>query len=329
MDGLPGPLVIHPKRVWRISRVLQLTIHSQQAMTPPRQVIGDSDDDDDDAVILLRSPSGHGHIESTAGDSSSTDPSFFRGVYEEQQHKEILPPRDRSPEASDGAYRGAHGNDARPTIDGSIRGGGGPAADLWDVPSSPEVVAWHGTKRKRGGSQQPDDSSAIQAAGQRLQIVISAAGGAGSMTPTTTKKHRGADQDRQQEQENAVDGDSFSSIGPTDPRGLAQPPYLGSASSAAQHRLPVIVDDKQGPVGNYGDYERVFPPSAAVTESTIAYPTPSRYAILGPQHAGGDGDATAHDSPHATPTRPRAGLSPSELVRTSFPLLQVDLWRAC
>ncbi|EFX06187.1 hypothetical protein CMQ_6508 [Grosmannia clavigera kw1407] len=278
-----------------------------------RQVVGDSDDDED-SVILLRNPQGDIQIGSTAGDSNSTDRSLFRGNYEEQ-HKNLRSPSDTARRTTDGAHLKTQ-SDGRSMVDGKMRGEEDQPLDMWDVPSSPEAVNWHGTKRRRGGSHQPDDGTTAQAVGQRLQILISAAGGTDNATATSEKK-----QAREQERVYTIAGDSFSSIEPTDPSGLGQMHLLGS-SPAVQHRLPGSLDHMQDPIGYDSEYERVLPASAAITESTIAYPTPSRYAVLNPQYTGDSNDGATqfdllHDSRQPTPTRPHAGLSLSEIPPSS------------
>lgn len=132
--------------------IIQPPFSHNNDMAPARQVIGDSDDDEDYESPIDPLPDQACDAPNERPiESGSTDPSFFRSVYEEQHRDDVR----------------------RPTADGQA------APDMWEVPSSPQrPPSRPSTKRKRVDDSAPDASNeaTAHATEQRFQIVIDLGG---------------------------------------------------------------------------------------------------------------------------------------------------------
>ncbi len=223
-------------------------------MAPPRNVICDSDDDSDrlSAPNSPRVVAAAAAGEDAPGLSTSTDPSFFRDVYEEQQR-------------ALSALRHA--------------AAGGQSRDLWDVPSSGEVVEaadrrrHDSIKRKRAAEELLQDGGSV--------VIELDDGNTEDAVAAKTKRPR------------LAGGLGISiPLEPITPGRIREcPALLGSSGTggAADLSLPGYGTAQAGQQAHDPPPTEVF-----LTESTVAYTTPSLYASSGRRRAlgssGGNGN---------------------------------------
>lgn len=212
--------------------------------------------------------------------STPTDPSFFRDVYEEQQRAigaKLAP----YPPGFDDSYHDilTEGNAANET-DQSSR-------DPWEVPSSPIEVAgqqrglYLKRKREEGGQASRQSVAAVV-----VQLEDLSSGNASAKT--NAKKQKKTDT-------NSVESGTVPSIEtisiplePLTPSRLHQYTRLLSSSinnddPLQRQGLDLSLDmslEAARPL-QQPPYEEVLPPNESVTQSTIAFTTPSLYASSG------------------------------------------------
>lgn len=306
--------VLSPKNVtslnglFPIDGIIDLSTQTTQhgdtlpTMASSKRVVFDSDDDGDGLSPLssplsspqlspLPLPPIETRIATTTNPhdaSTSTDPSFFRDVYEEQQRAigAQLAPLHTALDDSH-SQDDASGN----TFDQSSR-------DPWEVPSSPIEVSGQlrGSylKRKREEGEQQQQQVNRQ---NNVSVVVQLDdlnSGSASEPAKTKKQKRVAGPGHDQTQQNTSAGLEIISIPlePLTPSRMHQYPRLLSSNINDD---PAVMHDASLPrrlgldlgleaaasPARQSQYDDPLPPNEGATQSTIAFTTPSLYASSG------------------------------------------------
>ncbi|CAK7213043.1 hypothetical protein SCUCBS95973_001665 [Sporothrix curviconia] len=209
--------------------------------------------------------------------STSTDPSFFRDVYEEQQ---------RALGAQLNATTNEYDNQAAEEMaeETATVAVAVPERDPWEVPSSPIEVAG----QQRGSYLKRKRNEELQRANDDVPVAVQLNGDGGSREPATKQRRRTTTVGSGLEHQ-GMGLEISIPLEPLTPSRMHQYPQLLSSSIDNSLALPLSRDESLPHIHAVSTYQAPYDatvPADAVTQSTVAFTTPSMYASSGRRAVG-------------------------------------------